>query len=158
MDTIPSYVDREAFLEHYGIPGMRWGKRTSGSTKAAKKSKSKKEEAPDDPDFASTRATLNKPLRKVSNKELQELNQRLQLEQNYSKIKNQNRPSAKVDKAVKGILAVGAAAGGLYALYNSKHGQDAIKAGKAALKFSKTALVNNRQMRELNRVIPDTLF
>ena len=155
-DVIPSYTDREAFLEHYGIPGMRWGKRSSrsSSSKASKKS----DEEPDDPDFAATRKTLSKPIRKVSNQELINLNQRLNLEQNYSKIKNQNRPSAKVDKAVKGILAAGATAGAVYALYNSKHGQDAIKVGKAVLKKTATAVVNSRQARELARNIPDTLF
>ena len=126
-NTIPDYKDREAFLAHYGIPGMKWGKRSS---RASAKASRKTDEEPDDPDFAATRRTLSKPIRKVSNKELQDLNQRLNLEQNYSKIKNQNRPSAKVDKAVKGILAAGATAGALYALYNSKHAQDAIRVGK----------------------------
>ena len=155
-DIIPDYKDREAFLEHYGIPGMKWGKRSArASTKASKKGA---DEEPDDPDFASTRRTLSKPIRKVSNQELINLNQRLNLEQNYSKIKKQNQPTAKVDKAVKGILAAGATAGGLYALYNSKHGQDAIKVGKAALKKVATAVVNSRQARELARNIPDTLF
>ena len=155
-NVIPNYEDREAFLAHYGIPGMRWGKRSSrASTTASKKGA---DEEPDDRDFVATRRTLSKPIRKVSNQELINLNQRLNLEQNYSKIKKQNRPSAKVDNAVKGILAAGATAGGLYALYHSKHGQDAIKLGKAALKKAVIAVANSRQARELARNIPDTLF
>lgn len=155
--TIPSYVDREAFIAHYGIPGMKWGKRTSRASKASTSSK-KKDDEPDDPDYAYTRRTLAKPMRKISNQELQDLNQRLSLEQNYNKIKNQNRPSAKVDKAVKSILAVGATAGGLYALYNSKHGQAAIDLGKKVVRNGRLAVVASRQARELARNIPDTLF
>jgi len=124
MDGIsPVYTDREAFIEHYGIPGMKWGKRRAKAVDAE----------PDDPDYAEARATLKKPLRKVSNKELQNLQTRMNLEQKYSQINKANTPSAKVDRVVKSVLAVGATAGGLYALYNSKHGQAAIQVGKKVL-------------------------
>lgn len=136
-DVIPSYTDKEAFLEHYGIPGMRWGKRTSrpSSSKASKKTA---DEGPDDPDYVATRHTLSKPIRKVSNQELINLNQRLNLEQNYSKIKAQNTPSAKVDKHVKGVIAVAGTIGALYGISQSKWAQSAVEAGKAA--------INNRKM------------
>jgi len=133
-DTIPDYKDREAFLEHYGVPGMRWGKRSSRpSTKAGKKT----DDSPDDPDFSSTRATLNKPIRKVSNQELENLNKRLNLEQNYNKIKAQNTPTAKVDKHVKALLATAGTITALYGISKSPWARALVDNGKKVIQERK---------------------
>jgi len=134
-DTIPDYKDREAFLEHYGIPGMRWGRRSSRASAVI--SKKKADEEPDDPDYSATRRTLSKPIRKVSNQELINLNQRLNLEQNYSKIKAQNTPSAKVDKHVKGVLAVAGTITALYGISKSPWAKALVDNGKRVIQERK---------------------
>lgn len=69
-------MDVKDFLSHYGVKGMRWGKRNKRS--AAKTSS----------DFRKSRELLereNSPS-SLSNKQLKSLNERLNLEQNYSKM------------------------------------------------------------------------
>lgn len=67
-------------LSHYGVLGMKWGvrkRRDSGSSKSSR-GKSK--------DYTEARALSKKKVSQLSNKELQTLNQRLQLEQQYKQL------------------------------------------------------------------------
>lgn len=70
-------------LYHYGVLGMRWGRRkgsaSSGSTKSSKSE-----------DHVRAKALKKKKLSQLSNAELKELNNRMQLESQYKNLKRQN--------------------------------------------------------------------
>lgn len=80
-------------LEHYGIKGMRWGVRRSERQLARARGKSspkKKTEPKKSVDAAKAAAAAKKAKKggvsSLSNKELQDLNTRLNLEQQYSRL------------------------------------------------------------------------
>lgn len=82
-DSITTDALVDDFLEHYGVKGMRWGKRK----------KVDREPASDD---ASRAAELNDRLKKsgtsaLTNKELQEVVTRMNLEQQYSRLNPQSQ-------------------------------------------------------------------
>ena len=83
------YLETEDTLSHFGIKGMRWGRRKAKSL-------------PDGahPDYI--RAHSNKPIHAMSTKELNELNNRITAEQNYARLtaKRQNAGA----KFVSGII------------------------------------------------------
>lgn len=68
-----NYLELEDELQHFGIKGMRWGRRKAKSI-------------PDGahPDYV--RAHSNKPIHAMSTKELNELNNRITAEQTYAKL------------------------------------------------------------------------
>lgn len=103
----------DEFLQHYGKKGMKWGTRraapTLGSSKDAKRAKKILDK--------SKKHTINS----LSNKELNDLNNRLGLEQRYSQL-NPSR-AAKGRKLVKSLLATGAAINTAVAFSKSPAGQ-----------------------------------
>lgn len=72
------------FLEHYGVKGMRWGKRGSG--KAAPSEDSARSTA------IRTKAKQSKP-KALSNKELQEAINRMNLEQQFKRLSVNEKPA-----------------------------------------------------------------
>lgn len=86
----------EAFLEHYGIKGMRWGVRRTDHELARARS------LPDAEEHVRARQlhTVAKKAgtRKLTNKDLEELNKRLNLEQNYSNLTTKPRQKDGVAK------------------------------------------------------------
>jgi hypothetical protein len=96
----------EEALEHYGILGMRWGVRRTQAqldraagrrvekgkpvTKTERVKRIKKQKAPPSEDAASAKEAAQKAkkggVQSLSNRELQQLNTRLNLEQNYSNL------------------------------------------------------------------------
>lgn len=85
----------DAFLAHYGIPGMKWGKRKATSG-----------EASDDSRVASEAASKIKRggVKSLSNKELQTYITRVNLERQYNTIKPKSN-TQKAGKFVGSILA-----------------------------------------------------
>lgn len=83
------YLETEDTLSHFGIKGMKWGRRKAKSI-------------PDGahPDYI--RAHSHKPIHAMSTKELNELNNRITAEQNYARLiaKRQNAGA----KFVSGII------------------------------------------------------
>lgn len=82
-----NYLDE---LYHYGILGMRWGRRTS------------RKSTPSD-DHLNIQKLKKKRISELSNKELQEYNNRKNLERNYNSFKPKH--------FAMGMAALGAAAG-----------------------------------------------
>lgn len=127
-------------LKHFGIPGMRWGvrrDRTSGR-------KPKGSE-----DYRATKQLRKKKLQDLSNKELQTLNNRLQLEQQY---KNLTKKKLSVgQKKVKEVLGkiggkvVDAAIKG----FTEKMASDfASRYGPGGSGYSKPTVINTKFLKD----------
>lgn len=116
------------FLDHHGVKGMHWGIRNARSRiTIARRNKTKSSS-----DFRKTKPHRGKPVHTLTNKQLKAVNERMNLEQNYSRM----NPSKirKGSLAVKGLLGVATTATTIYTMYNSPAGKAAIAAGKKALK------------------------
>ena len=114
-------------LYHYGIKGMKWGVRRfqnkDGSyTPAGRKRRSDKTKGWNK-DAKRAYAIKKKNINQMSNKELQELNKRQELENKY----RQNNPSA-IKRGMKVVAAVAGGMGTVAALYNNSN--QLIKIGK----------------------------
>ena len=68
-------------LYHFGVKGMKWGVR-----KDRKRSVSSKRSRSDNEDYTESRDLLKKSPNKLSNAELRKINERLNLEQQYSNL------------------------------------------------------------------------
>lgn len=113
------------YLMHYGVLGMKWGRRKSQSSTS--KSLKKKRTDSYSSDYKETRKMRRKSSKKLSNAELKKLNERMRLEQEYNRLStsqiNRGYEVAKKTVAIAGTI------GGLYAISQS----DYAKAGKALL-------------------------
>jgi len=124
-------IEVDDVLAHYGVPGMKWGKRKSGRLTSTPKA------ARGSQDHKNVQKIRKKPVSELSNEELRRITARIDLEQKYKKA----NPS-KVTKgrnAVKSIMATATAAASVYALVNGPAGKAAIKAVKSALEQAKVA-------------------
>lgn len=123
----------EAVLAHHGIKGMKWGVRRSASALARSRAK-----GPAHEDAAVAKATAHQIKKggtsSVSNKDLQALVTRMNLEQQYGKLKA-NKPSRfKSGHAhVKTVLSVGKTVNDVHSVATGPVG----KAIKAAVKAKK---------------------
>ena len=107
--------DVDAFLEHYGVKGMKWGTRKKskyrpGATKEAKRASAIQKKAK----AGGTKA--------LTTKELQAYNQRMDLERRYSQLQPASKMT-KGQKKVTAILAAGATLNTAIAFYNSPAGK-----------------------------------
>jgi hypothetical protein len=111
-----------SFLEHYGVKGMHWGIRRSGTRGSTPPSKH-----PPTVDAQNRDASIAKVktggTHALSTKELQDLVQRMNLEQQYSKL---SADSTKIDKGhstVKKILNLAKTGSEVYNTVNSPAGK-----------------------------------
>lgn len=116
-------------LNHHGIKGMKWGRRKARQTSS---------------DYDRARALEKKHPSEMSNKELQELNNRQQLESNY---KRNNPNAAKV--AIGVVAGVAATLGTVALLYNNS--KQTIKAGYEVVDACKNKKVNKLKFGEAVR-------
>jgi hypothetical protein len=93
-------VNNEDFLKHYGILGMRWGRR-KGTTKISKLSKASNTRNVSE-DHTKKVTLKKKKLYDMSNAELRALNERLQLERSYKDLMKADISPAK--KFVRDLL------------------------------------------------------
>ena len=96
-------------LYHYGVLGMKWGKR-KGSVSSG--TRPKKQRYSDDAKAA--KQIQKKKVRQMSNAELKKVNERKQLEQTYS---NQNKSS--ISKGMKFVAGAATFTGTVLTLYNN---------------------------------------
>lgn len=109
-------------LYHHGILGMKWGVRRSPEQLARARGKTRQDTRSDDAKTVSS--IKKKKVSEMSNAELKKVNERMQLEQNYSRL---NPSSIK-----RGIAFVTAAAGIMNTAINVYNNSDKIiKLGKS---------------------------
>lgn len=99
-------------LEHYGVKGMHWGVRKSDTTSqrlGLRPKGSAKPTASEDKAHANASAAKIKRgnTDALSNKELQQLVNRMNLEQQYSRLSSQSGTVKRGQQGVKDVLAVG---------------------------------------------------
>ena len=107
-------------LKHYGILGMRWGVRRSDAQLARSRGSSKRSEPHED----YTKAHSKKSVKSMSNAELRERNNRLQMERQYKDLTK--KETSKGRKFVGKVL--GAAATTVATTYAVKYMQKGVDA------------------------------
>ena len=130
----------DVYLEHFGVKGMRWGvrkKQEPVSTGVAKTPMSS------DATLASKISTKARTsgMSSLSNAELQALNQRLQLERQYSSLVGSPATKSGMDK-VQNVMKVVGTVNTVINLANSPAGKAAIAMGKTAVTSALTYSVN----------------
>lgn len=117
------YDAADDFLAHYGVKGMRWGKRRSASSRQTSE------------DHQEAQTLKKKHTSEMSNAELRKLNERMQLEQNYSQLMSKEKSTVDRGHAhVRKVISVAKTGQELYNLANSPAGKAASGAIREALK------------------------
>lgn len=114
-------------LAHHGILGQKWGVRRT----EAQLGRARKPTSQGSADYQTSRALQKRGAKNLSTKELKDLTTRMQLEQQYSKLKP-NQYKKGMD-TVKKITTAGTTVATLYALTKTPLGQDVTKAVKSAI-------------------------
>jgi hypothetical protein len=123
----------EALLEHHGVKGMHWGIRNPESRVTI----ARREKHPASSDFKRTAPHRGKPVHTLTNKQLKDVNERLNLEQNYNrmnpdKVKNGKKVVTGIlgntGKTVASTLLTGAALYGIKLAIQKKAGANLAKA------------------------------
>ena len=109
----------EEVLEHFGIPGMKWGHRKGISINLHERRQKKINNQSDE--YKQSRELKSKSYKTLSNKELKALNERMQLERSLRDLKSSDYQKG-LD-AVKTLTAVGTTVASLYALSTTPLGQ-----------------------------------
>ena len=115
-------------LYHYGILGMKWGVRRSKSGSSSSINKPKKSKRTIDESYK--QAHSKKKLKYMSDRDLQNINRRLNLEKNYNDL---TRTKSRGKKAVDAFVSTAgtvAAVMGAYKTYKKYGGEILNKIGK----------------------------
>lgn len=92
-------------LIHYGVKGMRWGKRKdSGGVNSANSSSSKRKKSEPSEDHQVAVELRKKQVHEMSNIELKRLNERLQLETQYAQLTQKQTQTGQTSKARKTMV------------------------------------------------------
>jgi hypothetical protein len=124
-------------LAHFGIPGMKWGRKKGSSVdprarRQAKLNKPTREQrrqaklASQSDEYKTSRELKAKSYKTLSNKELKALNERMQLEKSLRDLKSSDLQKG-LD-TVKTLTAIGTTVASLYALSTTPLGQAVKKA------------------------------
>lgn len=107
-------MDRNNYLAHYGIKGMKWGIRKNRQSGGSSRRKSRQDGWSDE--AREVQRLKKKKPQELSNAELKRMNERIQLEQNYARL---NPSTIKKGLAIAGTTA--AAMGTVLSLYNNSN-------------------------------------
>lgn len=124
-------------LYHHGTKGMKWGVRRYQNKDGSLTPAGKKRYGGDEIHEDYKRVHDRKSVKVMSDKELRERLNRLNMEKQYNQLSGAdiNRGKKYVDKALKTAAGVGAAAGTIVTLYNNSKG--VAKIVKAAMETAK---------------------
>jgi hypothetical protein len=117
--TMSQSTDTLEFLEHHGIKGMKWGIQNKQSIKPSS-------------DYKKTAGYRKRKPQELTNKQLQQVNARIKLEDTYRK----SHPSVanKSKTAVVTVLGTAALIKGVHELQNHPTAMLAVKSGKSFVK------------------------
>lgn len=121
-------------LYHWGVLGMKWGRRKGTTTSSSGGRSSRKSRMSQDAREAS--AIKKKKVSEMSNAELRKLNERQNLEKNYKSL----NPSA-ISKGAKIAAATAATLGTIVAL--ESNGKHVIASGKNIVKKANESFLRN---------------
>lgn len=111
-------MENNEYLAHYGILGMKWGVRRYQNKDGTLTPAGKRRYADPDPSYAKAHNKKNK-VKYMSDKDLTEINKRLNLEKNYKELtRKKKKGKAAVDAFVKTAGTLSAVAGA-YATYKT---------------------------------------
>lgn len=122
MASLEEFLESQE-LKHYGVPGMKWGRR-----------KDRKSGVTPSSDHREAQALKKKSLPELSNKELRDLTNRQNLEQQYTRLNPGTRKRGSA--AVKAAIAVAGTGLTVYNMSTSPGGKAAIEAGNRIVKRS----------------------
>lgn len=146
--TTQAQHSADDILEHFGIKGMKWGRRnaSTGHTPIEVKTDPNGQiqkvtggkHAPASEDALRVAATRQKAKKSgpnaLSTKELQDLVTRMNLEQQYSGLRAKEPTAFKKGMStIKTVLSVGKTGQEVFTLFNSPAGKKAMEVGKSAL-------------------------
>lgn len=140
-DAMEHSLEFQEFLTHHGVLGMKWGQR-KGSSSSGSKSSAPTRASNDHVQAESHKSTLNKHgLKALSNHDLKQLNERMQLEQTYRNLNSQKPTKFETGhNQVKKILGVAKTINDIHNTLNGPVGKIAKTAAKNAVKgAAKTA-------------------
>ena len=102
------------YLMHYGVLGMKWGRRKSrvSTSKSRRRGKSTYSK-----DYKETADLRKKSYKQLSDQELQRVNKRMNLESEYRRLNPKGIDRGK--KIAKDLVGTAALAGSVYALRNA---------------------------------------
>lgn len=106
------------YLSHWGIKGMKWGKRRYQNPDGTLTAEGKKRYG-DDVHEDYRRAHDKKSIKQMSDKELQARNNRLQMEQNYKRMTQKTGRGKKLVNAFVSTAGTITAVAGAYATYKT---------------------------------------
>lgn len=120
----------EAVIRHYGTKGMKWGRRKGKSTSSGTKKRAKSRT--NSADFEKTRRIKQKPMAKRTNRELQALNNR----QNMEKASRALNPTTFAKAVALGgtVIATASMAKKLIDLANDPKAKAAVNRGAEYMK------------------------
>ena len=112
-------------LYHYGVLGMRWGVRRARKNSVSTPRKSRRQRILDDPntsdDYRNTHT--KKKVNQMSDVELRQRINRLQMEQQYARLSREHVSAGKVymDKVIKAGATVAGVTGTALTIYNNSN-------------------------------------
>ena len=108
-------MDAKDFLEHHGVKGQKWGIRNARNVKVSSV------------DHRTAHKLNDRPVSSLSNKQLQTVNNRLNLEQNHARLNPSKHARGK--RHVEQVLGTAGLAVGAYNLVKSPAGLALVKSG-----------------------------
>jgi len=133
LSQVMSEIDE---LAHVGVPGMRWGVRKARSSSSDGEGSHKKSESDVSEDYQQAHTNRRKPVHALSNKELQHLTKRMELEKKYRDLNPTDIQRGQ--KFVKGVIGAGVTVTALHSMTQTAWAQPGVrKASKSipALKW-----------------------
>lgn len=135
------FIDESAYLEHFGVLGMKWGRR-KGNSSSSRSSRPKKTKFTRDPENAELRLIQKKKPSEMSNAELRKANERLNLETQYRQLNSRDMSSGKVWAKNAAMLIGTTAVSAIAAKYVSKGSNYIDKAAKIGFSAAKNYAMN----------------